>query len=138
LLQIIFHLTWDVLAASVSSNLGLGMPETDSQGCVAAAMVCQEHVFIDIFHSKICYLAQAVPYSSGLYKALFAPENSGVFCCSTPTGHILEGCIFILRSYDVCCLRVVDKTYVFNVCKLTRFAIKYDVFNVLYFSLCNF
>ena len=65
-----------MLAASVSSNLGLGMPETDSQGCVAAAMVCQVHVFIDISHSKICALTKALLNSSGLYKALFAPENS--------------------------------------------------------------
>jgi hypothetical protein len=58
--------------------------------------------------------------SSGLYKALFAPEE---FCCSTPTRHILEEFLFVMRSYDVCCLRVVEKTYIFNVCKLARFAI---------------
>jgi hypothetical protein len=43
---------------------------------VAAAMVCQVHVFIDIFHSKICALAKDFLDSSGLYKALFAHENS--------------------------------------------------------------
>jgi hypothetical protein len=69
-------LTWDVIAGSVSSNFGLGMLETDSQGCVVATMVCQEHVFIDIFHSKICALAKALLDSSRLYKALFASKNS--------------------------------------------------------------
>uniref|UniRef100_A0A2N9HD82 Reverse transcriptase Ty1/copia-type domain-containing protein n=1 Tax=Fagus sylvatica TaxID=28930 RepID=A0A2N9HD82_FAGSY len=61
---------------SVSSNLGLAMPEMDCQGRVAAAMVCQVHVFIDIFHSKLCALAKALLDSGGLYKTLFAPENS--------------------------------------------------------------
>ena len=69
-------MTWDVIVGSVSSNLGLAMPEMDCQGRVAAAMVCQVHVFIDIFHSKICALAKALLDSSGLYKTLFACENS--------------------------------------------------------------
>ena len=59
-IAICIKLFFIVVAGFISLNLDLGMLVTDSQGCVDAAMVCQEHLFMDIFHSKICALAKAL------------------------------------------------------------------------------